>query len=30
MAAHPFLRPAAENHAEEYKAIWQNELSKIK
>ena len=29
MAAHPFLRPAAENHAEEYKAIWLNELRKI-
>lgn len=30
MSAQPFLRPAAENHAEEYKTIWQNELSKIK
>lgn len=29
MAAHPFLRPAAENHAEEYKEIWLNELRKI-
>jgi len=30
MKAHPFLRPAAENHSQEYKAIWQGELSKIK
>lgn len=30
MTARPFLRPAAENHAEEYKQIWINELSKIK
>lgn len=29
MAAHPFLRPAAENHAEEYKEVWLNELRKI-
>lgn len=29
MAAHPFLRPAAENHASEYKAIWENELRSI-
>ena len=28
MAAQPFLRPAAENHSEEYKAIWLNELRK--
>lgn len=28
--AQPYLRPAAENHADEYKAIWNNELSKIK
>lgn len=30
MKAHPFLRPAAENHSQEYKAIWQGELNKIK
>ena len=30
MAAHPFLRPAAENHAEEYKEVWLGELNKIK
>jgi len=29
VAAKPFLKPAAENHAEEYKAILQSELSKI-
>ena len=28
MAAHPFLRPAAEGHSEEYKKIWINELRK--
>ena len=28
--AQPYLRPAAENHADEYKAIWNNELSKIR
>lgn len=28
--AHPFLRPAAENHGPEYKAIWEGELGKIK
>lgn len=28
--AKPYLRPAAENHADEYKAIWNNELSKIR
>lgn len=27
---HPFLRPAAENHGPEYKAIWEGELGKIK
>lgn len=27
--AQPYLRPAAENHGPEYKAIWENELSKI-
>ena len=26
----PFIRPAAEDHAEEYREVWQNELSKIK
>jgi HK97 gp10 family phage protein len=26
---HPFLRPAAEDHASEYKAIWEGELGKI-
>jgi len=26
----PFIRPAAEDHAEKYKGIWLNELSKIK
>ena len=26
----PFIRPAAEDHAEEYKEIWLNELNKIK
>lgn len=26
----PFIRPAAENHAEEYKEIWLRELNKIK
>ena len=30
MAPHPFLRPAAENHASEYKQIWERELAKIK
>lgn len=30
MRAHPYLRPAAENHISEYKAIAENELSKIK
>lgn len=29
MKARPFLRPAAENHKAEYKAIIQNELAKI-
>ena len=29
MAAHPFLRPAAEGHSEEYKAIIVREMSKI-
>ena len=29
MKARPFLRPAAENHKEEYKAILENELAKI-
>ena len=29
MAAHPFLRPAAENHSAEYAAIWQGELGSI-
>ena len=28
MAARPYLRPAAENHAEEYKQIWNDELAK--
>jgi HK97 gp10 family phage protein len=28
IAAHPYLRPAAENHSEEYKQIWLNELRK--
>lgn len=28
--AQPYLRPAAENHSQEYKAIWQGELNKIK
>ena len=28
MAAHPFLKPAAEGHSEEYKQIWLNELRK--
>lgn len=27
--AQPFLRPAIENHMQEYKEIWQGELSKI-
>ena len=27
--AQPYLRPAAENHGPEYKAIWEGELSKI-
>lgn len=26
----PFIRPAAEGHAEEYKEIWLRELNKIK
>lgn len=30
MKAHPFLRPAIENHAQEYKHIAENELGKIK
>lgn len=30
MKPRPFLRPAAENHSTEYKAIMQNELSNIK
>lgn len=30
MAPRPFLRPAAENHGDEYKTIWENELIKIK
>lgn len=30
MKSRPFLRPAAENHAAEYKAIIENELAKIK
>ena len=29
MKARPFLRPAAENHKAEYKAILENELAKI-
>ena len=29
MAAHPFLRPAAEGHTEEYKAMIVREMSKI-
>ena len=29
MAAKPYLRPAAENHSTEYKAILENELAKI-
>jgi HK97 gp10 family phage protein len=28
MAERPYLRPAAENHAEEYKQIWNDELAK--
>ena len=28
MSARPYLRPAAENHAEEYRMIWNNELKK--
>ena len=27
--AQPYLRPAAENHGPEYKAIWEGELAKI-
>lgn len=27
--AQPYLRPAAENHADEYRAVWQGELNKI-
>lgn len=29
MKAQPYLRPAAENHGPEYKAIWEGELGKI-
>ena len=29
MGARPYLRPAAENHAEEYKQVFQNELAKV-
>lgn len=29
MGARPYLRPAAENHTEEYKAVFQNELAKV-
>lgn len=25
----PFIKPAAENHAEEYRTIWETELSKV-
>jgi len=28
--AQPYLKPAAENHGPEYKAIWESELAKIK
>lgn len=30
MKAHPYLRPAVENHVQEYKHIAENELGKIK
>lgn len=26
----PYLRPAAENHTQEYKTVWERELAKIK
>lgn len=29
MGARPYLRPAAENHAAEYKQVFQNELAKV-
>lgn len=30
MKPRPYLRPACENHSNEYKTVWQTELSKIK